>query len=89
MKQLLPLVLFSLFSAALFAQNKTVGGKITDLATKEPLIGATVVVKGTTTGTVTDSAGNFSISVPAEAKALTISYVGYIAQDVTIGHRLH
>lgn len=85
MKQLLPLVFFSLLATTLFAQTKTINGKITDLATKEPLVGATVVVKGTTTGTVTDSAGNFNIQVAADAKTLTISYVGYIIQDVPIG----
>ena len=86
MKHLLPLLFFSFFATALFAQNKNVNGKITDLATKEPLVGATIVVKGTTSGTTTDSLGNFSLSVPADAKALSISYVGYIAQNVVIGN---
>jgi outer membrane receptor protein involved in Fe transport len=84
MKQLLPLFFFSLFATALFAQNKTINGKITDLATKEGLAGATVLVKGTTTGTVTDSLGNFKLTVAPDAKTLTVSYVGYIAQDVAI-----
>jgi len=85
MKQLLPLLFFSLFASVLFAQNKTINGKITDLATKEGLAGATVLVKGTTTGTVTDSLGHFSLSVPSGAKTLTVSYIGYIAQDIPVG----
>ena len=86
MKKLLPLLYLSFFSMLLFAQNKTLSGKITDQSTKEPLTGATVVVKGTNNGTVTDSLGKFSISVPAEAKTLVVSYVGYVSQEVSIGN---
>lgn len=86
MKQLLPLLFLGLFTTTLFAQNKLLNGKVTDPATKEPLSGASVVLKGTTIGTVTDSLGKFTLSVPAEAKTLTISYVGYVAQNVTIGN---
>jgi len=85
MKHVLPLVFLSLFSTLLFAQNKTLSGKITDQTTNEPLVGATIVVKGTTTGTVTDSLGRFTLSAAPEAKTITVSYVGYISQDVNIG----
>jgi len=86
MKQLLPLILFCLFSTIIFAQNRTITGKISDPASKERLVGATVVVKGTSTGTVTDSLGNFTITIAPEAKTLTVSYVGYITRDITIGN---
>ena len=87
MKQLLPLVFLCFFSSILFAQNKTLSGTITDQNSKEPLVGATVIVKGGGVGTVSDAKGNFSISVSPEAKALSISYVGYITQDVSIGNK--
>ena len=46
----------------LFGQTRTVTGQVIDQATGEPVIGANVLVKGTTTGTITDLDGNFSIS---------------------------
>ncbi len=66
-------------------QQKTVKGSILD-ENGEPMIGVSVVVKGTTTGTVTDFDGNFSLSVPANTKTLEISYIGYKTQNVTIGN---
>ena len=67
------------------AQNITVRGKVTDL-NNEPIIGASVLVKGTTNGTVTDLDGNFTLQAPAEA-ALIVTYVGYITQEVHIRGR--
>ncbi len=66
-----------------FAQGRTLTGTITDDG--EPLPGVSVVVTGTTTGTVTDIDGKFSLQVPADAKTLTISYVGYDSQTLDIG----
>jgi TonB-dependent starch-binding outer membrane protein SusC len=64
--------------------QKTITGKVAD--TKgEPLVGASVVVKGTTTGTVTDLDGKYSLSVPASATTLVITYVGYKTSEVAIG----
>lgn len=66
------------------AQNRNqVSGKVTDKA-GEPLIGATVVVVGTTTGTTTDIDGNYAINAPA-AGQLKFSYIGYAEQTVEIG----
>ena len=88
MKQVLPLV-FALFATTcLFAQNKIISGKITDQSTKEPLSGATILVKGTSTGTATDSSGHFSLTITPEAKTLVISYVGFISQNINIGKDL-
>ena len=50
----------------------------------EPLIGVSIVVKGTSTGTITDFNGNFSIDLPAGRKELVISYIGYKEQTVTV-----
>ena len=57
-----------------------------NLLTKEgtPLVGASVMVVGQKTGETTGANGNFTIQVPANAKNLRISYVGYQAQDVAI-----
>ena len=58
------------------AQNVNVHGTVTDGATGEEVIGATVKVKGSTGGTITDAMGNYSISV-APGSTLEFSYVGY------------
>ncbi len=79
------LMLFA-FSTMLHAQGGvTVKGTVTDDAA-EPLIGATVVVKGQTTiGTVTDIDGNFQLQVPSEQSVLVISYVGMSTKEVKVG----
>ena len=66
-------------------QTSKVTGKVVD--TKgEPVIGANVVVKGTTNGTITDFDGNFSIEAPANA-VLLVSYIGYVQQEVPVNNR--
>jgi TonB-linked SusC/RagA family outer membrane protein len=73
-------------SSMLHAQNGvTVTGSVTDNAA-EPLIGASVVVKGNTSlGTVTDFDGNFQLKVPSEQSVLVISYVGMTTKEIKIG----
>lgn len=62
----------------------TITGRVTD-TDGVPLAGATIQVKGTTQGTVTDAEGNFRISVPEDA-TLIVSFVGYITQEVLVGN---
>ena len=62
--------------------NHKVTGRVVD-STGEPLIGATVLVEGTTNGTVTDIDGNFTINTPSNAK-LVFSYIGYVGQSVAV-----
>lgn len=66
-----------LFSMLTLNAQKTITGTVKDNSTNEPLIGATVLVDGTTIGTATDIDGNYTLSVPLSASRLTISYVGY------------
>lgn len=81
----LVLSLFSVLFAfsTVLAQVKTVTGVVKD-ASGETIIGASVVVKGTSAGTVTDINGVFKLSVPANAKTLVISYVGMVTQEVPV-----
>lgn len=72
-----------LCSNIIFAQQRTVNGKITD-ASNQPVLGATVSVKGTTTGTSTDAQGNFTIAVPNGKNVLLVSNVGYEIREVTL-----
>lgn len=68
---------------ALFAQERTINGTITDAETGEPLIGVTVLIEGTTTGTTTDLDGNYSIRASA-GQTLVFSYIGYNTERVLV-----
>lgn len=70
-------------SLAASAQNKMTTGTVLD-ETGTPVIGASVMVKGSTTGTVTDLDGNFKLDAPKDA-VVTISYIGYKSQTVKAG----
>jgi len=78
---MLPMLFFSLWS---FCQVSTVHGSVTD-EKGAPLPGVTVVVNGTTNGTITDENGNYSLSVPSGATSLTFSFVGMFPQEIQIG----
>jgi len=86
-KSLLRRVMFLVIAISLhgilMAQTKTITGVVKD-ASGEVIIGATVVVKGTTVGTVTKLDGTFSIQAPADAKSLVFTYVGMQRQEVAI-----
>jgi len=60
-------------------------GKIVDTATQEPLIGASVIVKGTSVATSAGLDGGFKINAPGGSTTLVISYIGYIPKEITIG----
>lgn len=62
-----------------------VSGKVTDAETGEALVGASVVIKGTYTGTATDTEGNYSLTVPSESSVLVFSYLGYSSKEVIAG----
>jgi len=72
-----------LISFASFSQTK-VKGVLVDASTNDPLIGASVVVDGTTIGTATTLDGSFSISVPSGEQKLIFSYVGYIEEEAIL-----
>jgi TonB-linked SusC/RagA family outer membrane protein len=69
-----------------FAQTRNITGTVTDKQTGEAIIGASVMVVGTTTGAITDIDGRFSLAVPSNA-TLTVSYVGYTPQRVSVGNQ--
>ena len=80
--------IFFLFSliltfSAIYAQQKSVTGRVTD-ENNDPIPGANVVVKGTTRGTVTDMDGNYKLQVPETAKLLNVTFIGFESQDVNV-----
>lgn len=86
----LPKYLFLLVGIGLFTQlnaQTTVTGTITGGDNNTPLVGTTITVKGTSSGTLSDNNGKFSVSVPEGATTLVISYIGYDSQEIGINGR--
>ena len=71
------------------AQTTKITGSVISADDNEPIIGASIVVKGTMVGTVTDFNGAFSLDVPSSAKTLVISYVGMKSQEVGVSSRVN
>ncbi len=81
----LSLVLFMLiFAISLSFAQRTVSGTLTD-NTGEPLIGASIIAKGTSVGTVTDIDGTYSLNVPDDVNTLIYSYTGFVTQEIALG----
>ena len=83
---LLLLTIALLFSFPLLAQQRTVSGQV-KAETGEGLPGVTVLVKGSTNGTATDSDGNFSLNLPDGNATLVVSFIGYTTQEVPVNNR--
>ena len=80
------LLLFSLASSQTSIAQRSIEGKVTD-ANGEALIGATILVKGTTIGTITDIDGSYEITLPADQNIIQISYTGYAEMEVDMTGR--
>lgn len=85
-KLFITLVGLLFFAIAVQAQNKTVGGKITDSRTGDPLAGANVQGRGTNTVVRSGADGSFSITIPQSVRVLVVSFSGYEQQEVSIGN---
>jgi iron complex outermembrane recepter protein len=81
---LLLFVLLLVGSQKIHAQARVVTGIVNDASDGTPVAGVSVVVKGTSTGNITDSDGRFSIQVPPAATTLVFSFVGYTTREVAI-----
>jgi TonB-linked SusC/RagA family outer membrane protein len=83
-KSLLFLLVLLGASLDIFAQGKTVSGKVTAAEDNSPLPGVNVIVKGTMLGTATDADGNFALSVP-EGSTLVFTFIGLQTQEIAVG----
>ena len=82
------LVLFVLLcSLSGFGQGLQVKGVVSSADDGRPIPGATVIVKGTTTGTVTDVDGKYILDVPSNSAILSFSFIGMISQDIPVGQK--
>ncbi len=79
--------LFLVASVAVLAQSRTVTGKVASQEDGSGIPGVNVLVKGTTTGAITDADGGYSVSVPGNDATLVFSFIGYITQEVPVGSR--
>ena len=81
------LCLLCLTAVSLNAQDgktRVISGTVTEAETSEPLPGASILIKGTRTGTYTDIDGKFSIEIPSDDATLEISYIGFQQQSIRI-----
>ncbi|MBL0745203.1 SusC/RagA family TonB-linked outer membrane protein [Chryseolinea lacunae] len=78
---------FALASSEVWAQERTISGRITSPEDGSPMPGVNVVLKGSTNGTVTDVDGRYSLSVPQSGGTLVFSFIGLKSQEVVIGER--
>lgn len=74
-------------NAIVLAQSVTISGTVTDAGTKETLPGVSVMVKGSTIGTVTDNKGRYQIAAPNAQSVLVFAFIGYAKQEITAGNR--
>lgn len=78
------LLIFMCFGQAGFSQNtKTITGTVVD-ESQEPIVGASIVIEKTANGTISDIDGKFTLNVPLTTDRLTISYIGFVSQDVDV-----
>ncbi|MDR1557049.1 MAG: SusC/RagA family TonB-linked outer membrane protein [Tannerellaceae bacterium] len=91
MKRRLTYLLLCLIAGIGFvtAQTTRINGTVISAEDNEPVIGASIIVKGTTTGTITAFDGTFSLDMPAGAATLVISYIGMQSQEVTAAPNLY
>ena len=74
------------FAGQIMGQQKTITGRVVD-ALNEGMPGVNVQVKGTTSGTITNIDGDFSISVPNTKSVLVFTFIGYVKQEVAVGNQ--
>ena len=87
-RSLLLVALLLMGCLQLFAQTRTIKGEVTDAQNGDPLIGATIMVEGEKSGTVTDFDGNFVLQVSSSAKKIKISYIGYIDKILAVSENM-
>lgn len=84
MKKLSLVLMLVVLACGFTIAQRTISGTISDNS-GEPLIGASILVKGTTSGTVTDIDGKYTLSVPDGSNTLVVSYTGFATQEVAVG----
>ncbi|MEM6525785.1 MAG: TonB-dependent receptor [Bacteroidota bacterium] len=81
------MLMFTVVSGNLWAQERTVSGKVTSVEDGSALPGVNVILKGTASGAVTDIDGNYRLFVPSDGGTLVFSFIGLASEEVEIGAR--
>ncbi|MEX2592027.1 MAG: SusC/RagA family TonB-linked outer membrane protein, partial [Anditalea sp.] len=84
---LLSTLFLVLLAGTVIAQERVVTGTVTEQESGESVPGVNVIVKGTSSGVITDIEGNYSINVPQEGTTLVFSFIGYKTQEISVGNR--
>ncbi len=84
LKRISAISIMLLFSQMILSQTQSVKGIVKDTS-GEPIIGANVLVKGTTNGVITDIEGNYTLDNVNDTDILVFSFIGYITQEIKIG----
>ncbi|MCB0494196.1 MAG: TonB-dependent receptor plug domain-containing protein, partial [Cyclobacteriaceae bacterium] len=79
-------LLMCLFSYSAIGQQLAITGKVTSQEDGEAIPGVSIIIEGTTTGTVTDLNGNYSLTVPDNRSKIVYSFIGYKTQSITAGN---
>ncbi len=87
MKKILSVFFAMAFALMAFAQDRVISGRVLAKEDGSAIPGVNVLVKGTTSGTVTDLDGNFRLNVPSGDATLVFSFIGYQTQEVVVGDR--
>jgi TonB-linked SusC/RagA family outer membrane protein len=87
MKKFLLLCFSFAIALGAYAQDRVVSGRVTSSEDGSALPGVNILVKGTTTGTVTDSDGNYRLSIPNGDVTLVMSFIGLVSQEMVVGDR--
>lgn len=85
MKKLILMSLLWVWLMPAAMAQQQVSGKVTDYSTGEDLPGVNILLKGTTTGTITDIDGNYKLEVPGSDAVLVFSFIGYEGEEITVG----
>jgi len=87
MKDYLLILLICFLSFGVLAQERTVSGKVTGESDGLPIPGVTVLLKGTTIGTISDVEGSYKLTVPTDGGVIIFSFIGLVSQEIEIGSR--
>jgi TonB-linked SusC/RagA family outer membrane protein len=86
-KSLLLSLAFLISAVMALAQDRTISGKVTSVEDGSAIPGVNIVVKGTTTGAVTDVDGNYKLTISGDGNTLVFTFIGMVSQEVIIGSR--
>lgn len=88
MRKILRITMILVFAVGTaIAQGQSISGRVADAEDGSGLPGVNVLLKGTTTGAVTDVDGNYKVSVPNSNAVLVFSFIGYQSQEITVGNQ--